>query len=134
MKNAIKHPKYPRYWNPIPIEYKRGREKPDRCDEVQVAAQALCLEEIYDIHISHGVIYYGEEHTRKPIIIDEELRTFTKDCTSHMHQIYKTGRTPIAEYRPHCRSCSIKDICMPKLSSHRNVRNYLKMNLYEETT
>lgn len=134
IQNSIRHPKYQGNWSPVPIEYKRGKEKPDRRDEVQVAAQALCLEEMYNIHIPNGALYYGEEHARKMVVLNEELRTFTQYCANQMHKIYQTGITPKAEYKSHCRSCSIKDICMPKLPSRCLVKNYLKTNLYEETT
>lgn len=132
--NAVRHPKYPGYWKLVPVEYKRGHVKPDKRDEVQVAAQALCLEEIYHICVPIGAIYYGEEHTRRTIAIDEPLRQFTRQCAEEMHQIYQCGITPRAEYKAHCQSCSIKDVCMPKLSSRCTVEAYLKTNLYEETT
>lgn len=48
--NTIQHPHYPGYWNVLPVEYKRGKQKPNRCDEVQLAAQVMCLEEMYQIH------------------------------------------------------------------------------------
>ena len=69
-EDAILHPSYPGYWKPIPIEYKRGKSKPNRCDEVQVAAQAICLEEVYGIHIPKGMIFYHEEKGREEVVID----------------------------------------------------------------
>lgn len=131
--DTISHPKYPGYWKPMPVEYKRGREKPDRRDEVQVAAQALCLEEMYGIQIPCGALYYGEEHARTIVAIDNDLREFTQQCAREMQIVYSKGETPQAKYKSHCHSCSVKDICMPKLTSCRNVKNYLKTNLYEET-
>lgn len=132
--DTITHSKYPGRWIPIPVEYKRGHEKPDRRDDVQVAAQVLCLEEMYGINIPYGALYYGEEHSRSIVLVDEELRTFTKECAKAMHRIYDTGITPPAERKSHCKSCSLQNLCMPKLSEHQSVRNYLKKELYEETT
>lgn len=131
--NTIKHPKYAGYWAPMPVEYKHGKIKADRCDEVQVTAQALCLEEMYGIRISQCALYYGEERRRRIVTLDDELREFTKHCAEEMHRIYKNGTTPTADLQPHCKSCSIRDLCMPQLPKKRKVALYLKNNLYEET-
>ena len=59
-QNAIQHPKYPGFWQLIPVEYKRGKPKKDQIDEVQLCAQAICLEEMYNVSIEKGFLYYGE--------------------------------------------------------------------------
>lgn len=130
--DAILHPVYPGYWKPVPIEYKRGRSKPDRCDEVQVAAQVICLEEVYGIHIPKGMIFYNEEKGRQEVVIDDDLRRFTQQCADAMHQIYNSGITPPATYTAHCRSCSLYDLCVPLLGTKPGVQDYLIRNLYEE--
>ena len=132
-EEAIVHPAYPGFWKPVPVEYKRGRSKPNRCDEVQVAAQTICLEEMYGIHIPKGMIFYDEEKGRQEVIVDEELRQFTRQCADEMHQIYENGVTPSASYGAHCRSCSLYDVCVPLLGVKQSVRDYLISNLYEET-
>lgn len=132
--NAIKHPRYAGYWMPIPVEYKRGKAKANRCDEVQVAAQAMCLEEMYDIRIPQCMLYYGSVNTRKVIELDQSLREYTQACVTEMHRIYRTGQTPQAEWSPHCQNCSIKDICMPKIQQLKRVEVYLTKELYAETT
>lgn len=132
--DTITHSKYSGRWKPVPVEYKRGHEKPDRRDEVQVAAQVLCLEEMYGINIPYGALYYGEERHREVVIVDEELRNYTKDCATAMHHIFNSGVTPQAVRKPHCRSCSLQNLCMPKLSASRSVKSYLRKELYEETT
>lgn len=133
-EDAILHPSYPGYWKPIPIEYKRGKSKPNRCDEVQVAAQAICLEEVYGIHIPKGMIFYHEEKGREEVVIDDELRRFTQQCANDMHQIYRSGTTPPAVYSTHCSRCSLYDLCIPLLSSKQDVKDYLTQSLYEEAT
>lgn len=84
-ENTILHPRYPGYWKPMPIEYKRGKIKPDMRDEVQLAAQVLCLEEQYGIFIDEGALFYWETRSREYVRITEELRQFTKDCADKMH-------------------------------------------------
>lgn len=68
-ENTITHPKYPGRWNPIVVEYKHGKPKRNEVDEVQLAAQVMCLEEMYDIHIEYGVFFYGEIRHRVSVDI-----------------------------------------------------------------
>ena len=63
-KNSIMHPKYPGLWQPYPVEYKHGRPKRNEVDEVQLAAQTMCLEEQYGITIPCGAFFYGEIRQR----------------------------------------------------------------------
>lgn len=132
--NTIKHPVYPGNWIPYPIEYKRGSSKPDERDEVQLTAQVICMEEMYDISITEAAIYYGEMKRREVINITPSLRELTISCADQMHRLYKSGMTPKAIKKASCRSCSLIDICMPQLVNKKTVANYLKENLYEEIT
>lgn len=132
-ENAMVHPDYPGFWKPVPVEYKRGRSKPNRCDEVQVAAQVICMEEMYGIHISKGMIFYNEEKGRQDVLMDDELRRFTQQCADEMHRIYQSGVTPSASFGTHCKSCSLYDLCVPLLGVKQSVQDYLTRNLYEET-
>lgn len=133
-ENAITHPSYPGYWIPFLVEYKRGHSKPDERDEVQLTAQVMCLEEMYDIHLEDAALYYGETRHRENIHITNSLRELTCKCAFEMHEIYKCGMTPKAVKRSHCKSCSLVDLCLPELSQCAFVSNYLKNNLYEEIT
>lgn len=132
--NSIRHPQYQGYWKPFPIEYKRGHSKSDERDEVQLCAQVICLEEIYNIHIDHAALYYGETRHREIISITDTLRDLTYKCAHEMHQIFNEGKTPKAEKKSSCKNCSLLNLCMPELSECSHVENYLKKNLYEETT
>ncbi len=132
--NAIRHHKYPGYWTPHPIEYKRGRSKPDERDIVQVVAQTMCLEEMYCINISSCSIYYGETHSREHISVDNHIRSIVKDISQQMHSVFNSGLIPKPILKPHCKNCSLSDICMPKLSASSSVSDYLNQNLYEKVT
>lgn len=131
--NSITHPLYTGNWIPYPIEYKRGHQKPDERDEVQLVAQAMCLEEMYNIKLTEAALYYGETKHRVEVELSESLRQLTKSCAEEMHQIYKTGKTPAAIKKNACKSCSLVDLCIPQLVSKQSVANYLKNNLYEKT-
>lgn len=130
--DAITHPRYPGYWKPYPIEYKRGHQKPEEWDEVQLAAQVICLEEMYSIHIPEAALFYHETRHREVITIDEHLRQLTYELSEAMHKTFESGFTPKAEERRGCRSCSLIDICAPKLSKKTSVAYYLKKTLDEE--
>lgn len=133
-RNSIRHKKYPGYWHPFPIEYKRGKPKNTPMDKVQLAAQVMCLEEMYNISIECGALYYAEIKHRETITIDRQLREQTTNCAAEMHRLFRTGNIPKAETGKHCRNCSLVSICMPELKQCIRVSTYLKNNLYEETT
>lgn len=132
-ENSIRHKLYPGIWTPYPIEYKRGKPKQTEIDKVQLAAQAMCLEEMHDIIISEGAIFYGETRHREIVCIDSELRELTTKCAEEMHRIFTSGNIPKAHKSKQCKSCSLIDICMPEIEKCSNVTNYLKSKLYEET-
>ena len=131
--NCIVHPKYPGWWKPCPVEYKRGRTKPDARDKVQLAAQVICLEEQYGIRIDEAFLFYAETNRREPVPIDMELRIQTQRCANEMHEIFKSGVIPKAEKKHGCTNCSLFDACMPELESRLMVNHYLNKYLYEET-
>jgi len=101
-------------WKPFPVEYKRGKPKPDERDEVQLCAQAMCLEEMNGITINSGFLYYGKTHHRHIVEFDVELRSLVGQYARRMHELFNTGITPLPVKKPACNSCSLKDICMPK--------------------
>ncbi len=98
---------------PYPIEYKRGKRKPTDCDLVQLCAQALCLEEMLSSTIACGAIFYGEPRRRLEVPFTPELRQRTEQLASTMHNLYDKRITSPALPGPHCRSCSLIDICLP---------------------
>jgi CRISPR-associated exonuclease Cas4 len=102
-------------WRPFPVEYKRGKPKRDAYDEVQLCAQAFCLEEMFGGEVRGGALYYGEPRRRTEVPFTEELRALTEALTRRMHELYAAGRTPSALYEPKCDSCSLIAICMPRV-------------------
>ncbi|HOZ49865.1 MAG TPA: CRISPR-associated protein Cas4 [Candidatus Hydrogenedentes bacterium] len=112
---------------PFPVEYKRGRPKPTRCDEVQVCAQAMCLEEMLHVNVPRGAIYYGQPRRRHEVIFDDSLRAETEALASRMHALFNAGETPSARYEPKCDHCSLIDLCLPKVAAQgRKVGRYLE--------
>lgn len=107
---------------PFPVEYKRGKRKPDDCDLVQLCAQALCLEEMLGCSVPRGAIFYGEPRRRIDVEFSQALRSRTEALTAEMHRLYDAKQTPVAQPGPHCRSCSLVDICLPQSTSDASVK------------
>jgi CRISPR-associated exonuclease Cas4 len=103
---------------PAPVEYKRGHEKLDRCDESQLCAQAMCLEEMLAVNIPAGFLYYGEIRHRVQVVLDDELRQWVGEMCSEMHAYYRRGYTPKVKTSKACSSCSLADICLPVLQEN----------------
>ncbi len=109
-----------------PVEYKRGKPKKDCCDEVQLCAQALCLEEVLNVEIQEGALFYGQRRRRKEVLLDGELRALTQETISKTHQLIQHGITPSAEYDKKCDACSLLSLCLPKSCGRdRSVQRYL---------
>ena len=114
----------------FPVEYKRGKPKINRCDEVQLCAQALCLEEMLDIHIDDGALFYGKRRRRTVIIFDTVLRELTEQIVDQVHQLLAGGVTPPASYDLKCDHCSLLNICLPKsCGKGRSVKRYMEQML-----
>lgn len=113
-------------WRPYPVEYKRGYLRREEGYEVQLCAQALCLEEMLGVDVTTGAIFYGKPRRRLNVALDDSLRLKTVEAATRLHELVRAGKTPKAEYSKRCRSCSLIDCCMPKALSKRGmVEKYL---------
>jgi len=112
---------------PHPVEYKRGRPKQHRADEVQLCAQALCLEHMFNRTVREGALYYGKTHRRKNVPMDEELRVLTLQTITDTRAMLASGVTPPPHYeRRKCEACSLLDICQPQwFDRPRSARHWL---------
>ncbi len=102
-------------WQPLPVEYKRGKPKSYRADEVQLCAQGIALEEMFGLPVPEGVLFYGETRRRTDIAFDSGLRQLTADVAAEARAMIASGTTPPAIYdRAKCRACSLAELCRPK--------------------
>lgn len=115
----------------LPVEYKRGRPKAHRADEVQLCAQALCLEVMLDKPVTHGALFYGQTRRRKDIPIDDALRALTLTVIDETRAMINSGRTPSAVYdSKRCDACSLIDLCQPRWLAHSaGVTDWLRKRL-----
>lgn len=98
-----------------PVEYKRGKPKPTAIDEIQLCAQALCLEEMTGQTIEEGALWYMQTRHRVPVVFLEGLRQTTLHTIAQVRELLKSGKTPPPEYGRHCKACSLVEVCQPKL-------------------
>ncbi len=130
--NGIPVTGYEGRWTIKPVEYKRGKPKIDKRDEVQLCAQVMCLEEMFGIRIDEADFYYNEIHRRQHVTITDDLRNLVRSLADEMHTVFRNGITPQAETGKHCALCSLVDICIPKLTKKKSsVRNYIGNHIRE---
>lgn len=120
---------YDGLWQPYPIEYKKGAPKEHEADQIQLCAQALCLEEMLICHIPCGSLFYGENRRRMSVAFTEELRDRVRRATAEMHELWQKGYTPRVKYQKGCNACSLKEICVPRLGKAQKVSDYIEERL-----
>lgn len=116
---------HPGLWEVVPVEYKAGKKKQGDCDEVQLCAQAICLEEMFNTRIPRGYLFYGKTRRRTEVIFSDSLREHVRSLVSEMYQLYERGITPAAVPGDYCQRCSLVDICVPHLGEKR-----ISINMY----
>ncbi len=113
-------------WQPFPVEYKRGRPKKDNCDKIQLCAQAICLEEMLELDIAVGALFYGKTKRRQNIAFDAALRKETEGKAERLHQLISSQITPKPVFDKRCPNCSFISYCLPdKVGKNHSATNYL---------
>ncbi len=120
-------------WLPFPVEYKRGKPKSHRADELQLCAQAMCLEKMLCCKINEGALFYGETRRRQNVAFDTELRGLVAGMAAEMHRYAKRGYTPKVKPNKGCVNCSLKDLCLPALQKNRSAADWIAKRLGEVT-
>ena len=120
-------------WNPVPVEYKRGAPKENNADELQLCAQAICLEEMFQIDIKEGYLYYGENRRRSHVEFTDTLRDEVKKAANEMHDLFQKGYTPKVKPYKKCKASSLQKLCVPKLQKAVKVRTYIEQGIKDNT-
>lgn len=114
-----------------PVEYKRGKPKTDNWDKVQLCAQALCLEEMTARPVRAGALWYWQTRHREEVKITEQLRKETQEVIERVRELLSSGETPKAKYEKKCLSCSLYDLCNPRLLCKDRSTSYVE-GLFDE--
>ncbi len=113
-------------WEVTPVEYKRGKPKKNDCDRVQLCAQAMCLEEMMQIKIDRGQLFYGTTRRRCDVDFDTTLRATTRLAATRFHHLMANGEIPLAVREKKCDTCSLYDVCLPPSSGRQLASDYLR--------
>jgi CRISPR-associated exonuclease Cas4 len=117
----------PSLWVPYPIDFKRGKKRRWDNDEVQLCAQAICLEEMLGTTVPTGAIFHIKSQTRQEVVFDDELRAKTEQAAVLLAKLLANKQTPLAKYHAKCRGCSLFEWCMPKaLRPRSTAKRYLE--------
>ena len=120
------------FWQPFPVEYKRGSSKLSDADRLQLCTQAMCLEEMLGCPIPEGALYYGETRRRERVSLDKALRQQAISMLAEMHEMYRRGYTPRVKTGKYCNACSLKELCLPALCGERSAGAYIREHVKEE--
>jgi CRISPR-associated exonuclease Cas4 len=104
----------------FPVEYKRGSAKAHDADRVQLCAQALCLEEMTGLPVPQGALFYATPRRREAVVFDAALRSRTEALAVELRAMLDRGAVPPPRCGPHCRSCSLVEVCRPTLHGGRS--------------
>ncbi len=96
-----------------PVEYKHGPRRKGLHDDVQLCAQALCLEEMLGVPVTEGAIFHVRSRRRRTVALDDALRDETRRVIGAVRAMLETGRMPKAEPGKQCERCSLRETCLP---------------------
>lgn len=119
-------------WRLYPVEYKHGKPDERGADELQLCAQAMCLEEMFVTDIPEGALYYGKTRRRLKVTFTDELREQVRKSAEEMQKLFQRGYTPKAKLTRACKSCSLHEICQPELTKGLSAGEYVRRALNEE--
>lgn len=116
---------------PYPVEYKHGLRRPKEHDDIQLAAQAMCLEEMTGKKVTHGAIYHHSSRRRREVEITDALRRQVEETTAAVRALLQSGKLPPPVNDERCRHCSLNEICQPGALSQVSRINILYDKLFD---
>ena len=99
-----------------PVEYKKGRRRKFENDDVQLCAQAFCLEEMFSTFVPEGFIYHAASQRRRKVVFDKRLRAETERAIEAVRRLLAEGDVPPAVLLPRCDGCSLRSVCLPEVT------------------
>jgi CRISPR-associated exonuclease Cas4 len=100
-----------------PVEYKKGPARRWANDQVQLCAQALCLEEMLGLRIDAGLVYHAASAKRDEVVFDEQLRSLTLATLDALRATLARPVAPSAVLTPRCDGCSLRSVCLPEAAA-----------------
>lgn len=113
-----------------PVEFKHGRKRGRIHDDIQLAAQAMCLEDMLGRPVPQGAIYHASSHRRREVDITEDLRALVRETADAIRAMLASGILPPPVNDARCRECSLREICQPEMLAQQTQMDRLKQYLF----
>jgi CRISPR-associated exonuclease Cas4 len=113
-----------------PVEFKHGRKRGRIHDDIQLAAQAMCLEDMLGRPVPQGAIYHASSHRRREVDITEDLRALVSETSDAIRAMLASGILPPPVNDARCRECSLREICQPEMLAQQTQMDRLKQYLF----
>jgi len=113
-----------------PVEFKHGRKRGRIHDDIQLAAQAMCLEDMLGRPVPQGAIYHASSHRRREVDITEDLRALVNETADAIRTMLASGILPPPVNDARCRECSLREICQPEMLAQQTQMDRLKQYLF----
>lgn len=114
-----------------PVEFKHGRKRQKVHDDLQLAAQAMCLEEMLNRPVPKGAIYHASSHRRREVVITQELKSLVIETAEAIRAMLTSGKLPPPVNDSRCRECSLKEICQPEALASRSKQHQIRHDLFD---
>lgn len=112
-----------------PVEFKHGAKRQKVHDDIQLAAQAICLEEMLSRPVLKGAIFHASSHRRREVSITAELRLLVEETATAIRAMLASGKLPPPVNDARCRECSLKEICQPEALAERAKQQQQRLSL-----
>lgn len=113
-----------------PVEFKHGAKRQKLHDDIQLAAQAICLEEMLNRPVPKGAIFHATSHRRREVAITSELKKLVEETADAIRAMLASGKLPPPVNDARCRECSLKEICQPEALAERLRLKCLREELF----
>lgn len=113
-----------------PVEFKHGAKRQKLHDDIQLAAQAICLEEMLSRSVPKGAIFHATSHRRREVAITPELKTLVEETAAAIRATLTSGKLPSPVNDARCKECSLKDICQPEALAGQGKQHQQRQDLF----
>lgn len=119
---------------PYPVEHKVGSRKAKRADEIQLCAQAICLEEMFGVQVHTGALFYKASRRRREVVFASGLKAEAERVVAKVRALLTQNRLPLPVADARCRDCSLVESCMPFLPQALCLASSLSQPTHDPTT
>ncbi len=115
----------------FPVEFKHGAKRQKLHDDLQLAAQAMCLEDMLGRPVSKGAIFHASSHRRREVEINSALRQLVIETAEAIRAMLASGKLPPPVNDSRCKECSLKEICQPEAVADRTRQRQQHHRLFD---